>query len=88
MRVYREQQSVTRWLQIGGCGICGSEENLHQHHLLPEHKKFPVGGKKRVWWAFLIELCKTVTLCKDCHVQVHNHNGQLSIVNNFEIHGD
>jgi len=44
----------------GGCVICGSKTHLHNHHLRKRSKQ----GSDRT--------NNQVTLCKDCHADVHN----------------
>lgn len=43
----------------GGCVVCGSKEHLHDHHLRKRSKQ----GSDRAG--------NQVTLCKDCHADVH-----------------
>jgi rRNA maturation protein Nop10 len=64
----RRSPQYVRWrkqvLERDGhkCTKCGSEENLHAHHIKP----FAKYEKQR------FKLSNGLTLCKDCHTKVHS----------------
>jgi len=54
------------------CEWCGTKENLHFHHLLPEMKHEKVSKMMTCAWATIAaEINKCLVLCKPCHIKAH-----------------
>lgn len=60
----------------GKCCVCGYNKcnrSLNFHHLDPNTKDFGVGSKHCLSWEKVKkELDKTILLCTNCHMEVHD----------------
>ena len=55
------------------CLFCGSDENVHFHHVNPLEKEFEVStGKYRSYKNIEKEIYKCWCLCSECHIKLHN----------------
>jgi 5-methylcytosine-specific restriction endonuclease McrA len=64
---YKQWQKAVKVVRY--CKICGSNENLEAHHILPK-AKYP---------HFMFDITNGMCLCKDCHINLHlNVNGMNS----------
>jgi Fe-S oxidoreductase len=53
---------------VGNCAICGREETLTKHHLIPRTRHHNKRNKRE----FSRETVKkTVGICRPCHSQIH-----------------
>ena len=52
----------------GACALCGREENLTRHHLIPRTRHHNKRNKREFDRALVKE---TIGLCPPCHKQVH-----------------
>ena len=54
------------------CFFCGAEENIEFHHKNPTEKEFRIAAMRRKSYKDIeAEISKCWTLCKDCHVKLH-----------------
>lgn len=53
------------------CGLCGSNQQLHAHHLVPIYANPSLGR----------EINNLVTLCQPCHTSIHQHNREVTFAN-------
>ncbi|HEY7031284.1 MAG TPA: hypothetical protein VH482_08165 [Thermomicrobiales bacterium] len=53
---------------IGVCALCGREERLTRHHLIPRTRHHNKWNKREFDRALVKE---TIGLCRPCHAQVH-----------------
>lgn len=62
----RNDASVTSWKKrvkkVGKCQICGSEEKLEAHHIVPW--KYSIKGRT--------DINNGICLCEECHKMMHN----------------
>lgn len=52
----------------GNCAICGRDETLTRHHLIPR-ARHPNKRNKRDFGRDIVK--KTVGICRPCHSQIH-----------------
>lgn len=61
----------------GGCYICGYNrvmKALDFHHLNAEDKEFNISSTfltQKAWDTILLELVKTMCVCRNCHAEIH-----------------
>jgi len=53
------------------CGLRGSNQQLHAHHLVPIYANPSLGR----------EINNLVTLCQPCHTSIHQHNREVTFAN-------
>lgn len=72
----RNSTEVTRWKKavkkIGKCEICGSNENLEAHHIIPW--EYSIKGRT--------DVKNGMCLCKECHKMMHNDNEWIDYMRN------
>ena len=68
-RFYLGRTSLIQRLEAGRCELCGAENvPIEIHHV---RKLKDLNGKK-FWEKFMIARRKTLALCHNCHVDLHN----------------
>ncbi len=84
-RLERKKKLVD--MKGGGCCICGyntSMKALGFHHVYPNRKVFSLSRLvNHSWQSILKEIVKTVLLCRNCHMEVHD-NMHKDIVKEWE----
>lgn len=55
------------------CLMCGSESDLNVHHKKPIHT---FDKDRHEWWKEANALKNLITLCRSCHMKVHQHPGE------------
>jgi predicted HNH restriction endonuclease len=62
--------------QIVGCGYKKSYAALQFHHPDPNEKDFQISGRNITWEKIKPELDKTMLICANCHLELHEKEAQ------------
>ena len=65
----------------GACQKCGynkCQAALQFHHLDPSKKDFQISGKYLTWDKIKPELDKTILICANCHLELHDEQTQVN----------
>lgn len=73
-RVYGGRTELIKRLLANQCELCGSTENIEVHHIRKLADLNVKGRKEKTVWAQIMAARnrKTLVLCHDCHVKIHN----------------
>ena len=73
-RVYGGRTELIKRLLANQCELCGSTENMEVHHIRKLADLNVKGRKEKSVWAQIMAARnrKTLVLCHDCHVKIHN----------------
>src|SRR5512135_1235793 len=58
--------------QVPGCGYNKCQAALQFHHLDPGQKDFQISGRNITWERVKPELDKTILVCANCHLELHD----------------